>query len=241
MGGAAGFLTDDVAGVAQQTLDAAGAGLDRAMQDPGLRYTFFVLTQVALAGREENWRERLEAIGVRLPPTATVLALTAAVQAAIDGYVEASGRPTDISEMAQQAAGESLTTLLAPRAETLFGGGRDELLQAMRGLSTRNGFADLGQRFFGGFMFRFLNFYLSRVTASAVGGPRLQQVGDLSSFNDALRLHCEQTATIVREFAGGWYSKTEWEKGISPENTGGFMAVALKKLQAELAQQGVGP
>ena len=95
----------------------------------------------------------------------------------------------------------------------------------------------LGQKFFGIFIARFLNFYLSRVTASAVNGPNISQVGDIYSFNEALRLHCEQSARIVRDYCGEWCSKTEYLTGINLQNTSGFIAIALKKLQAELQRQ----
>jgi hypothetical protein len=139
--------------------------------------------------------------------------------------------------MAQQAAGEAVVALASPKATTLFGAGRSELLGALRELSTKKGFGELGQRFFGRFMARFLNFYLSRVTASQLGGQSLRQVGDVSRFNEQLRTHCEQTARIVRDFCGEWYSKTEFQEGISLDNTSRFLAVALKKLQAEMARQ----
>jgi hypothetical protein len=41
----------------------------------------------------------------------------------------------------------------------------------------------------------------------------------------------------VQDFCGDWYSKTEFQHGIDLQNTSGFMAVALKKLQAELQKQ----
>lgn len=37
------LLTDDVELIAQKTLDAAQAGLEKATEDEGLRYTFFLL------------------------------------------------------------------------------------------------------------------------------------------------------------------------------------------------------
>ena len=86
-------------------------------------------------------------------------------------------------------------------------------------------------------MSRFLNFYLSRVTAGRVGGDRLRQVGELTRFNQSLDDHCHQSARIVRDFCGQWYSKTEFQQGISLENTSGFMAVALRKLRDELERQ----
>ena len=61
-----------------------------------------------------------------------------------------------------------------------------------------------------------------------------------AEFNAALDLHCRQASKIVEEFAGSWFSKTNWERGISPEDVRGFAWVALKKLRAELRKGGGG-
>lgn len=236
-----GALANDVERISLQTLNAADAGLNKAIGDAGLRYTFYLLIQLVLSAREGNWQERLSNIGIHLSDDATLFDLTAEVQNAIDDYLSAYERPTDISEMAQQAAGEAIVRLAGPRAVTLFGSGRDQLQSAMRELSTKKGFAQLGQVFFGRFMTRYLNFYLSRVTAASLGEERLQQVGDLSRFNEVLQTHCEQSAQIVRDFCGEWYSKTEFQEGINLNNTSNFMAIALKKLQAELKRQRTEP
>src|SRR5206468_12075213 len=105
-----------------------------------------------------------------------------------------------VSERAQQGAGEAIATIAGSRATTLFGSGRDELQAAIQSLSTKKGFSELGQRFFGRFLACFLDFYLSRITATLLGGERLQQVGDLSRFNEVLQAHCEQSALIVHDF-----------------------------------------
>lgn len=236
-GGGGTLLAEDIETIAQQTLTAAEAGLLKAIDDPGLRYTFYLLTQLVLASREEDWQSRLEPFGIRLSEDATLLDLTIEIQSAIDDYLFTHARSTDFSEIAQQAAGEALTELSSSVQASLFGSSRDDLQRAVREVSTKNGFARLGQTFFARFMGRFLNFYLSRITAAQMGGARLHQLGDLSAFNEALKTHCEQSARIVRDFCGEWYSKTEFQQGINLENTSGFMAVALKKLQAELERQ----
>lgn len=226
-----------VAEVADLTLDAAQSGLQRAIDDPGLRYTFYLLTQIVLAARETDWQQRMADLGIHLSADSSLFDCTAAVQDAVDRYLVLHGRPTDVSEMGQQAAGQAIAELVGPNAKTLFGSGAAELQDALHKLSTKAGFARLGQRFFGCFMSRFLNFYLSRITAGRVGGPRLNQVGELTQFNDAFDQHCNQSARIVRDFCGEWYSKTEFQHGIDLANTSRFMAVALKKLQAELETQ----
>src|SRR5438552_2917907 len=86
---------------------------------------------------------------------------------------------TRLSEVAQQSAGEALTSLAGSRTLSMFEGGSADLKNALHSLSTKKGFGELGQRFFGRFVARFLNFYLSRVTAAAVGGQRLRNLGDV--------------------------------------------------------------
>ncbi len=230
-------LTEEVGEVARLTLQAAETGLEHALLDEGLRHTFYTLTQIVLAAREEDWKAKLEAAGVAVPAGGNLLDFTTSVQDAIDDHILSRGKSTDVSEMAQQAAGEALASLAEPSASSLFGGGEEQLNRALRELSTKEGFARLGQRFFGRFMSRFLNFYLSRITAHAVGRGRLPQVGDLSSFNEGLNHHCEQSARIVRDFCGQWYSKTNYKEGINPANVTRFMAVALKKLRKEVQLQ----
>ena len=223
--------------IAAETLEAAGAGLDKSINDPGLRFTFYLLTQIVLAAREPNWQVSLAGLGIHIADDSSLYDLTSEVQIAIDDHLSKHGGSTDVSEMAQKAAGEAIARLAGPKANTLFGTGSDEVQDALRELSTKAGFARLGQRFFGGFMARFLNSYLSRVTAGQVGNAGLPQVGDLTQFNETLATHCQQSARIVHDYCGEWYSKTDFQKGIDLENTSGFMAVALKKLKAELQRQ----
>jgi hypothetical protein len=214
---------------------------NEVVDDPGVRYTSYLLTQLALAARAPNWEAALGEHGIRLTNDSTVFDFTVEVQYAIDRYLRRnSSGATDLSEMAQQSAGEAITSLAGARTENLFGGSGADIQDAMRSLSTKKGFGELGQRFFGRFAARFLNFYLSRVTAAQLGEPRLQDLGDLAQFNDALRTHCDQSARIVRDFCGAWFSKTEYEQGIDLKNTSGFLAVAMQKLRSELEQQKAG-
>lgn len=232
-----GLARDDVGKIAAKTLDAASPALKHALEDIGLRYTFYLLTQLVLAARTDNWQAHLADAGITLTETSSIFDLTSQVQYAIDDYLTMHGQPTDISEMAQRAVGESLSLLATDNSVTLFGQGGAELQTAIRDLSTPRGFSRLGQVFFGRFTSQFLNFYLSRVTATAVGNTRIPNVEAVSRFNDSLKLHCEQSAKIVHDFCGQWYSKTEYQEGINLRNTTRFMAIALGKLSRELEKQ----
>lgn len=231
-------LANDIGKIAAQTLNAAQTGLQVAIDDKGLRFTFYMLTQLVLASRHDDWMKRLQKLGMPLPEQPGLFDLTASFQHCIDDYITKHARSTDISEIAQLAATEAISQLAGPRAESLFGTGPEEVRAATKELSTKKGFSDLGQLFFGRFMARYLNFYLSRATAAQTGKVGIRQVGELTTFNDALSLHCKQSARIVHAFCGEWYSKTEFKEGITLGNTSRFMAVALKKLEAELKRQG---
>ena len=225
--------------IAAQTLVASRKGLDNAKHDAGVLYAFYLLTQITLASRSANWEDALTRHGIRLARDSTVFDLTSEIQTAIDRHVSrSSSGATDLSEMAQQSVGEALMSLADTRAVNLFGGSSDEVRNAIRTLSTKKGFGELGQRFFGVFVARFLNFYLSRATAAALGGPRLPELADVAEFNVALRAHCDQSARIVRDFCGAWYSKTAYKEGIDLQNASRFLAVAVRKLSNELEQQG---
>ena len=113
-----GVLSEDVELVALRTLEAAKTGLNRALDDEGLKYTFFVLTQLALASREADWKNRLSQVGIDVPAETSPFALSAELHKSIDEYLRTRGHGSDISEIAQQAAGEALTSPRSDRSTT---------------------------------------------------------------------------------------------------------------------------
>ena len=73
-GGAGGLagLAQSVGDIADRTLEAAEAGLERAIDDAGLRYTFYLLTQIVLAARETDWRAELRQVGIDIDESASL-------------------------------------------------------------------------------------------------------------------------------------------------------------------------
>ncbi|MEX0953638.1 MAG: hypothetical protein WDZ83_00320 [Rhizobiaceae bacterium] len=68
-----------------------------------------------------------------------------------------------------------------------------------------------------------------------VGSPGgFDVIAEHNRFNAALELHCREASRIVEEFSGTWFSKTQYETGITPEKARGFVFVALRKIGAEL-------
>lgn len=232
-----GILTEggDVAAIATTTSQAAQQGLDLAEADEGLRHTFWLLSQVVLAAREGDFRAALNDLGVVVPSEPSVLSLVAGFTDAVDSHLRKTHARTDIGEMAQMAAVEAMTSTLSGKLTSLFETASAEVQQAVRGCSTRAGFADLAHDFFARFTQRFLTYHLSRELAHHVGeGKRFASPTEHTEFIDQLGVHCRQAALIVKEFAGDWYSKTNFEGGVNPTKAKNFLHVAIDKLRREL-------
>ncbi|MCI0577662.1 MAG: hypothetical protein L0331_15860, partial [Chloroflexi bacterium] len=94
--GSSKLLTDDVEHIASKTIEAAQGGLKQAINDAGLQYTFYLLTQIVLLAREKDWYESLPRLGIRISGHNTLFDLTAEMQAAIDDYLSSQNAQTDI-------------------------------------------------------------------------------------------------------------------------------------------------
>jgi hypothetical protein len=108
----------------------------------------------------------------------------------------------------------------------------------LSGLATSAQFAAFGRGFFSRLMERYLAYFLSKELSNHVGvSQRFVNTEARSAFDDALRTHCREASRIVGTFAGGWFSKTNFEGGITREKAGRFAYVALKKITAELRKR----
>jgi hypothetical protein len=231
----------DAPAIAAATLDAAEKGFQKAAEDEGLGRATWLLTQLPLAARDPNYLERLKALGVTVDGAPGLAELVGAFTDAIDGQMRRTGGRTDFGEMAQMAAAETLTKILGERSRSLFGTSPADVQRELAALGTTKQFGTLARDFFARLTRRYLTFYLSRELSNHVGGERrFAGMSEHAEFNAALDLHCRQASKIVEEFAGSWFSKTNWKTGISPDDVRGFAWVALKKLRAELRKGGGG-
>ena len=112
----------DVEQIAAASADAAEHGLERASQDEGLAHAFWLLTQIPQAARQSNFSERLWELGFTgLSSKPTLFEIVAAFTRTVDGHVRDSGKRTDLGEMAQHAASETLASLAGRELPSLFG------------------------------------------------------------------------------------------------------------------------
>jgi hypothetical protein len=242
-----------LAQVADAMLTAAIAGFERAANDEGLIHTFYLLTQVTQAARDEDrFNERLAELGVtgsawdstpsQGDGTAianTIYDLVGNFTYAIDDHLAMTRTRSDLSEIAQRAAAQSLTVLGQEYANTLFGTGPDAVQDALRRLSTQSGFARLTQDFFGRVASGFLIYHLSKELSNHVGpGRRFADVSEHNAFLSAMEAHCRTASSVLKEFSGTWYSKHNFQGGITPRKSAGFVRHALEKVGDALTHLG---
>lgn len=227
-----------VEGVAAASAEAADSALDAARHDPVLAHVFWLLTQLPLAARAPDFGEAASRIGFHLDAEPSLIDVVAALSDAVDrAELVAAGR-TDLGEMARLAAAESLTVAAGADAPSLFGESPEDVRLALGKLAAPDRFARLARDFFARLTQRHLNYYLSRTLSDHVGpGERFATAADHSAFTAALDLHCREASRIVEDFAGGWFSKTIYRGGITPQKARDFAFVALGKISAELRKR----
>ncbi len=225
----------ETAQVAAVTLDAAKRGLADAAGDPALVRSFWLLTQLPQLARRENYLSELNRVGITVASEPTVLELVGGFAGAIDEHLLRRGGRTDLGEIAQMGATESLNAALRHSATSIFGSTPEMARSALAGMATRKQFAILARDFFARLTEKYLAYFLSRATSSYLPGVPANR-----EFREALHLHCRQASLIVETFAGEWYSKNNYQGGISERKAAVFVDVALGKLRKELEKGAVG-
>jgi hypothetical protein len=165
--------------------------------------------------------------------------IVGSVTDAIDAKMPNCKGRTDLGEMAQMAAAETLIEVIGGRTRSLFGTTPDDVQQAFSKLATNKQFSVFAKDFFARFTNKCMNYFLSRALAHHVGeGQRFTTLAQQAEFTKALEIHCKEAARIVEEFSGGWFSKKNWETGgdISRRDIAAFTGYAMTKLTSELKQ-----
>jgi len=268
-GGTGGASAGSLAQVADATLEASVDGLERAKADPGLAYCVHLLVLITRAARNPNsvgFIEALHSAGIPsfgaiagLPDAPrvsgssnyTLYDLTSGFTAAVDRHLRRNRIQTEMAELAQFAAAESLSALCGPSTEEqLFDSQRDvdgpaatdeartNVQKALRNLSTQKGFARLAHDFFARTVRKYLEYHLSRELPNHVGaGRRFHTADEHNQFLRQLDEHCRTSTRVMRQFAGEWYSLHNFRGDLTLEKTRGFAAHALDKVRGAMVYQ----
>jgi hypothetical protein len=196
------------------------------------------LTQIPLAARSSDFIASLRKLGIEVQAEPTLVAVIGAFSEAVDGHLKRVGGRTDLGEMAQLAAAESLSAVAGRGLPTLFGPTANDVRLAIGRLAAPDRFATLARDFFGRLSRKYLDYFVSRELSNHVGpGRRLASIDAHTAFDAALEQHCHEASRIVETFAGGWYSKTRFKGELTPEKARNFAYIAFRKIQSELRKR----
>lgn len=225
----------DVQDVAAATSAAAERQMADASNDPAVKHAVWLLTQIPTAARKPDFAAELRKIGLRVGDRPTLLEVATAMTEAVDRYVAKVGGRTDLGEMAQLSAVESLNAIASRELPDLFGASADKTKAVLGGLGTVKEFAVLARDFFSRLSRRQLSYFLSRDLSQHVGvNSRFQTISEHRAFEVALDLHCREASRIIKEFSGEWFSKHSYEGGIDEAKAGRFVHIAFRKIREEL-------
>ncbi len=122
--------------IANATINAAEKSLGFAAKDDGVVETIWLLTKLPLAARSEDFAQALRDCGLSVSDSPGLMEIVGAVADAIDAKMPNCKGRTDLGEMAQMAAAETLTEVIGQRTKTLFGTTSDDVQQAFSKLAT---------------------------------------------------------------------------------------------------------
>lgn len=232
-------LGADVETIADLSADAAETSLKAASKDPAFLHAFWLLTQIPLAARCPDFATELHRLGLQVPDQPGLMDVVGAISSAVDRYAQEQGGRTDIGEMAQMAAVESLAVLVGPSLPSLFEPNSGEVQRAIGRFASGDRFSALAREFFARLTQRSLHYYLSRELNRHIGtGERFGDDTDRTHFDRALDQHCREASRIIEAFAGGWYGKNVYQgDGLTPETIRKFAPVAFKKICSELRKR----
>jgi len=224
--------------VANATMRAAERGFRLAAEDKGVVETIWLLTKLPLAAKSEDFAGALRNVGLEVSHTPGLMEIVGAFSDAVDRRLANNNGRTDLGEMAQMAASETMSKVIGSRTQSLFGTTPDDVKQAFSKLATNKQFSIFARDFFARLTNKCLDYFVSKAISYHVGeGRRFPTLAQQGDFTKALATHCYEASKIVEEFSGGWFSKTNWEKGgISRQDAARFAHVAMKKIVAELKE-----
>jgi hypothetical protein len=225
--------------VAVATARGAHARLRLLRDDSSLAYCFWLLTRLASAARHPDFGDALADLGLHAEATDSVLGFISQVGDRVRDEIGRHPESGPFGDLAADALARALTETVGTEGRSLFGSSLDDLEHALQRHSTPDRFAVVAQRFFGDFLARTLRFYVDKELPQYVGYGGLDNVGDSAIFIDDLDRYTRESAVIVQQFAADWFSKYDWRAAgaIDRDDAQRFVAVALGKLQKELAQE----
>jgi hypothetical protein len=224
--------------VAQAAVRAAEKGLSHAAKDKGVIETVWLLIRLPRAAQAADFEAELQRCGVDAPTELGAVGLAAAFSDAVDDRLANNRGRTDLGEMAQMAAAETLAGVLSERTGGLFDATPADVRRELAAVAKPARFELFAKSFFARLTFKSLDYFLSRALSTHVGdGRRFRTLARQAEFSRALETHCREAAFIVQRFSADWVGKTNYQFGEVTRDhvfdlVHGAMAKLLKELKA---------
>ncbi len=220
--------------IAAASLVASEDYLRSVRNDPALTRAYWTLVRLMAAARGDDFVGELGRLGLPSGGGGSSIAFLAAVADSVRRESAEAADGSMAGELAGLALRRALMETVGTQATSMFGSTVDDLQAAFRAHSTERQFGEVSRLFFGDFVARVLRSALDREAPALLGAE-----GSVEML-EQVDIHARQSAVIVRDFAGEWLSKKNYERAgdIRRADAEGFIAVALRKLRAELKRQG---
>jgi hypothetical protein len=222
--------------LSDKVLDGADKVLAGDAAQSCVSYCIWLLAQLTLAARGDNFQTAMGKLGIRVSENTTTTEFLARTSNVATHYLSNLTPQIALNNIAGLALRETLTRTIGIQSQTLFGADLAEVQITLKKYATHAQFSALLHTYFTAFLRRTLRFVIDKEIADHLGpGKRFENIYELNRFDNELERFAGQTTRIVDEFSGGWYSKRVWQQGaIAESDAEGFVHVALKKLRADL-------
>lgn len=158
-----------VSQLATATLTAAERGMRAAPDDAGVVESLWLLVRLPVAARNEDFTVALRRCGLDVPDRPGLMNLVGAASEAIDAKLSHNRGRTDLGELAQISAAETLVHVVGGRTRNLFDTAPEDVRAALAGLATPKQFGVFARDFFGRFVRKSLAYFLSKALPTQTG------------------------------------------------------------------------
>jgi len=226
--------------LAGATLSATEKQLRLLNFDPAVSHAFWLLVRITWAARTNEFRPFLADLGINLSENASVFSLMSSISDHLQQNAAQHTESGVFAGIAGLSFADTISGTVAEESRSLFGSNTEDIQNAFKTYSSQKQFGIISRKFFGHFLSRTLEYFINKELSNCIGANHsLQTIQSAREFNEALSVYSYQSAKILEDFAGGWYSKHNWEEQgqITEEDASNFVAFALRKLRMELGQE----
>lgn len=226
----------DVPRVANAVVKASRTALHFVRNDAGFREAVHLLMQLGVAATKKNPIAHMASVGVNIPKGASALDVALALREGLERNVNGTDRRSEFGQKASDALVGAVTQHLEGKMPQLFGPNAEDVSAAMASLRKKSEFGELGRQFFARLTHSSMDWFLSRTLATHLGEDQaFPTTNQMRQFEDAMKVRCNESSRIVKDFCAEWFSKAQHEGGgdISKEESNKFGWVAMKKMRSE--------